>query len=53
MTEQDIKQEIVQVLSDWQDTQLNIKSDHARDLLAEALVQRLIRTRSMEIIDDG
>ena len=39
----------MKVLNDWQDSQLNIKSESGRGLLAEALVQRLIRSQNIKL----
>jgi len=52
MNEQHMKQQILQVLSDWQDTQLNIKSESGRGLLAEALVQKLIRSQNIKLAEN-
>ena len=49
MNEQDMKQQIELLLSEWQDSQLNIQSEAARSLLAEAVVQRLIRTQNIKL----
>ena len=51
MNEQEMKRQIMTVLSDWQDTQLNIKSESGRGLLAEALVQRLIRAQNIKLAE--
>ena len=52
MIEQHMKQQILEVLSDWQDSQLNIKSDSGRGLLAEALVQKLIRSQNIKLAEN-
>ena len=49
MKQQEMKKQILQVLSDWQDTQFNIKSESGRGLLAEALVQKLIRSQNIKL----
>lgn len=48
-----MKQIILQVLSEWQDSQLNIKSESGRELLAEELAQRLIRAQNAQLANDG
>jgi hypothetical protein len=52
MNEQHMKQLILQVLSDWKSTQLNMASESGRAMLAEALVQRLIRTNNAKLAND-
>lgn len=52
MKQKEMKKQILQVLDDWQDSQLNIKSESGRGLLAEALVQKLIRSQNIKLAVD-
>ena len=52
MKEKDMKKIILQVLSDWQDTQLNIKSESGRELLTDALVKKLKMSENIKLAED-
>ena len=52
MKEQDMKRIILQVLESYQDSQINIKSETARNILAEEIADRIVKTTNLKLADN-
>ena len=47
-----MKRIILQVLESYQDSQINIKSETARNILAEKIASRIVKTTNLKLADD-